>query len=1088
MQSQITSIGTFVGGLNTEQPQLADQIQYTTDELNCQLLPDGTRARRYGLTREENSTGLPMTYKEDEEISSMWIAKSAEYLNGLTDDQYLEFTLVCDFYDNQPGLATNAEADTYITDGANGIKKFAMGTDQNAWIVLKFFSNADPTAYASINFWNLLFKKPDETPIADPTGRELKIRIKRDPAIDWFEYEIFDEDGISYGSLNALAPVQNYKFLEYIREENTEGMLKNLLDQDVFGWHFKDIKIVLSDEESISPVADEEKESYNVKHTEPGEYTLNITTPGIYTVWMSGGGAKEAILKSSRKFSYGYIYRLIHGSGGGGIKFYGYFPEGEYTVKVGVSGADRSGKQDLPGHGYFRWYSGTETSIKGPTVDISAGGGSSRAFWAKEAREYVDYKGYVSKVGDVNISEAPVSFSVASRTTDGTFTPNSFLTNDIEGPGAINKSGFFRITKGIVLGNGIDEGEDATVVIDNGKINAYYWANYDKAGADCIVLQVGSSLKFFEATRPYDGELIAEIVSTESYIKDEKFGRYQFSSGEGYLLCVSEYSQPFYVTLDKEHNTATPTGITLQIRDLFGVEDFLLVDEQPATLTDKHKYNLLNQGWDETKINTYQSNRHVYPSNALIWWFGKDGNGDFSANLLTKQYFGTTPAPKGHYILEYFNQDRANVSGISGLEKIEKNRYCCSSEFFAGRFFYLTSSTVLFSQIVREDIRGIGKCYQEADPTSQTISDIIATDGGQIIFQDLGYGKKIKKFPLGLLVFGSKSVYAITSTASNAFNATQYLTQFVTNAGCIGGGSVVGAEDVVYYWSPQGIYQIVVDQISGTQAVAASVSSDTIQQWYNNLPNFSKENCIGAYDYTNRRIVWTYPTDENNLENRDGILVYYLDFKAFLPSKISKGGNLITVFETIIPTYLVPSISLFAGDDEVGADNNDVIVKDFGQEYGRNFSVCYLGYIESYDKLFFCDFYSRDFIDWQTNSYKSYAVSYPITFGSTWQKQYTPTLQCYYLRTEEDIMRNGQYLAPSSCYLSARWRWGETEDSDRWDLKQESYIHIPRFMEFKYVNGKIRVRGSGPAVQYKIESNEDSDFKLSGMNMLIRTV
>jgi hypothetical protein len=331
-------------------------------------------------------------------------------------------------------------------------------------------------------------------------------------------------------------------------------------------------------------------------------------------------------------------------------------------------------------------------------------------------------------------------------------------------------------------------------------------------------------------------------------------------------------------------------------------------------------------------------------------------------------------------------------------------------------------------------------------------------------------------------------VYAVTSSSTNTFNATQYLTQFVTNAGCFSGGSVVEAEDVVYYWSPQGIYQITVDTISGTQAIASSLSASTIQQWYNNLPNFSKENCKGAYDYTNRRIVWMYPTDENDLDNRDGILVYYVDFKAFLPAKISEGGRAITVFETVLPTFIIPSIGLYAGDQDIVAGTNDVIVKDFGEEYGRNFSVCYVGYIKEYDRLFFCDFSSREFTDWNTSFYNSFAVSYPITFGSTWQKQYTPVLQCYYLRTEEDELTNGTYLAPSSCYLSARWKWGETQASDRWDLVQESYIHIPRFMEFKYVNGKIRVRGSGPAVQYKIESKDDNDFKLSGMNMLIRTV
>lgn len=893
MQTQITNIGAFVGGLNTEMPQLADQIQYTTDELNCQLLPDGTRARRYGFNMEESATGI-----------------AASYIVG--------------------------------------------------------------------------------------------------------------------------------------EGESSEGYLVEYADD--------------------TPMTKEINKSNGQK-----TYTVILPETAVYTITMCGAGSYDG----------DDLGTAVNGAAGSGITFSALLEAGEYTVKVGYDYTfqykNTSGA--FVGASYSFKQGGATSFSRSGVINVEAGG----ATGAKIKRRFHNQWTVTSKAhsGTIKITEQPTVFAVVARTTDNQEEyKNSFLTGDTTGFGAINKNGYFKITKG--------SSTDDTEVINNGHTEAYYWANYDKEGKDCIVLQQGSLLRFFKAERPYDSEQITSI-DTSTQIKDQNnFSKYSFSSGEGFLLVTSEYAEPFYITLSNA-GTAALVPITLQIRDLEGLSDGLHVEDEPTELSDRHKYNLLNQGWETTKINSYYSSQHKYPSNAMIWWYGKDSNGDFNVSTLTKQYFGTTPAPRGHYILDYFDQDRATASGISGLDKVTKNKYCVSSEFFAGRFFYLASSTVLFSQIIREDIRGISKCYQEADPTSQTISDLIATDGGIIRFQDLGYGKRIKKFPLGLLVFGSKSVYAITSTTSNAFNATQYLTQFVTNAGCISGESVVGAEDVLYYWSPQGIYQIVVDNISGTQAIASSLSSNTIQQWYNNLPNFSKENCTGAYDYTNRRIVWLYPTDENNIDNKDGVLVYYVDFKAFMPSKISEGGKVITVFETVLPTFIVPSINLYADDQEVVAGTTDVIVKDFGEEYGRNFSVCYVGYIKEYDKLFFCDFSSREFTDWQTHLYKSYAVSYPITFGSTWQRKYTPTLQCYFVRTEEDELTDGTYLAPSSCYLRARWKWGETEDSHRWDLTQEAYIRIPRFMEFRYVNGKIRVKGDGPSVQYMIESKDDNDFKISGMNMLIRT-
>lgn len=71
-------------------------------------------------------------------------------------------------------------------------------------------------------------------------------------------------------------------------------------------------------------------------------------------------------------------------------------------------------------------------------------------------------------------------------------------------------------------------------------------------------------------------------------------------------------------------------------------------------------YNLYNQGWYDTQIGTYKTaNSSKYPTNTEQWWRGKDTNDAFSATVLAKIDFGTAPAPKGRFILEAFNEDRA---------------------------------------------------------------------------------------------------------------------------------------------------------------------------------------------------------------------------------------------------------------------------------------------------------------------------------------------------------------------------------------------------------------------------------------------
>ena len=1110
MQTQVTSIGTFVGGLNTEQPQLADQVQYTVDELNCQLLPDGTRARRYGITREDSSIGIPMAYSTKD-----WKETSAEYTKEISenDDTNVD-TFSFDVHIEQIGTA--GDPVTIIQDGE----------DSDRYI---YFSSV--SSGGAIDYRMCMYVDGQTNPILSPlmftsntqdphTDYRIKFFIWPSDTTKIMCAVFYLEDGEeTFSSYASTATASLFEFDNYVNilqgPFTTTGGTEFTIDN---------VKFTKDGDTILAPSDTSGSDSFFVQYNDPGEYELNITEAGMYTIWMAAGGAEEG---------HQACYDLI-GSGGGSLKAYIALEEGSYTIKVGYKGGSSHVEESqipylntplniyasavtsnylyigryIPGGAnrpILTITPGSETSFyKAGYVDIVCKGGKSQAFSGPSAGTFdvygMTFQGSYTEAwspnevfndlrGVINLNKVPSQFAIKERTIDNaSHSTKSLFTDNTEGPGAINKNGCFKIMKGQIADDWGEE--DSDIVVINGKeTNAYYWSNFDKKGTDCIVLQQGSLLRFYKAKRPYDSELIAELDTTSQIISSD-FTKYSFSSGEGFLLVVSEYVEPFYVTLSEEPaGNAVLYPINIQVRDLTGVNDSLAVDEQPTTLSDKHKYNLLNQGWDETKINTYHTSQTKYPSNSLIWWFGKNTSGDFDVTTLTKVYFGSTPAPKGHYVLDYFYQDRTTASGVQDIDTIVKDRYVCDVAFFAGRFFYLTSSTVLFSQIIKEDIRNIGKCYQDADPTSQTVSDIVATDGGEIIFQELGYGKAIKKFPLGLIVFGDKSVYSIQSTAGNTFTATQYQTQFVTHAGIAGGKSVVNAEDVLFYWSPQGIYQITVDQISGTQAIANSVSANTIQQWYNNLPEFSKENCVGAYDYANRRIVWVYPTDKDNLETHDGVLVYYLDFQAFIPSKISTtGGKLLTVFETTIPSYIIPSIELYAGEDEIGAGSDDVIVKDFGEEYGRNFSVCYLGYITSYDRLFFCDFSSREFIDFNTGFYNSYMLSYPITFGSTFNKKYMPEIQCYFLRTEEDELTNGSYLAPSSCYVRARWKWGENSDSHKWDITQEGYIRIPRFMNFRYVNGKIRIKGSGPAMQLMMESKDDNDFKLSGINMVIRAV
>jgi len=129
----------------------------------------------------------------------------------------------------------------------------------------------------------------------------------------------------------------------------------------------------------------------------------------------------------------------------------------------------------------------------------------------------------------------------------------------------------------------------------------------------------------------------------------------------GRLVVVNGSKFIFSLVYDNIGDVVILEKQIINIRDLFGVDDALAVDERPSILTQAHSYNLQNQGWDNARITEFFASQGVYPSNADIWFLGKDGTDTFDPDQLVKQFFGSTPAPKGHNIIDAFNRGSGRV-------------------------------------------------------------------------------------------------------------------------------------------------------------------------------------------------------------------------------------------------------------------------------------------------------------------------------------------------------------------------------------------------------------------------------------------
>ena len=755
------------------------------------------------------------------------------------------------------------------------------------------------------------------------------------------------------------------------------------------------------------------------------------------------------------------------------------------------------------------------------------------------------------------------------------------------------------------------EGNDSNVS------SIYYWENVGKKNFDYIVVQKGTDLHFFiNAPDTTSLQKIDKVLDMSMYAVSYDIGRLRFASVAGDLIVVGQWIDPIKISWDFSKSVFNVIKVNIKWRDLVGIDDGLRIDQMPAELTPEHKYNLFNQGWDKLvydkdnkstpALDKFKSEIGLYPSNNMMHFLDKRGDttSDYDAFEIMKHYYGNTPAPKGHYILDYFTKSRATASGIvigeekelayktifywaknehwrkrcadnydivsmkvtgaggfypheflanpekpfkniplpftghltniafeirdftklDGSNHVTSNKECfrtfeyfsdvpwytgpikvtvmgvdenneeheiISEEYvanqnayigdvfakdsfslgvgvnykkyyvrlemlgidpdkrlkisadwnifvtaisdsatiestdvvegrikdvvcFSGRYFYLVDDTVLFSQVLTETGQGYDKCYQEADPTSEEINDVVDTDGGYVKFPSMGYGKALKTFNRGVLIFGDSSVYGLISPAEQIFTATSYDIVELSRAGLIGPESVVSTSDRVFYWSPLGIFQIGINEQTGNTIVAQSISINTIQELYNNIPTFSKENCKGVYDYVNNRIYWYYPTDENHVEKLSGCLVLDLTYNAFMQFKIGEPSSsipsIVATCNTPNAFEIKPTMYVRSEGYRVVAGDSPVIAAEEKADFKRWTAIKHL--VDTGDGRFsFGDYNSREFKDFDTHSYESYMVSRPIMFASfsafgnaiqdTSSDKQVPILQTLFKRTEQ---------------------------------------------------------------------------------------
>ena len=639
-------------------------------------------------------------------------------------------------------------------------------------------------------------------------------------------------------------------------------------------------------------------------------------------------------------------------------------------------------------------------------------------------------------------------------------------------------------------------------ISDTTTINTDRWVNVGgQAGLEFLIVQAGATLYFYsKASLPYSSHEEAATISLGTYEVSGGVGaanaHCQFTSINGALVVSSPAINTIYVERNNFTGALTVTKINFKTRDFdwIGVKSEYTANSATATI--QRQYDTYNTGWSLALKTTYGS----WPALTHSWFSGKNSSGDFTAGAWDKIYAGTTLIGNGRYILDFFNKDRNTASGLTGIPTETETSRFKTVTTHAGRVFYAglesakNTGVILFSKTI-ESLKELGDCYQQNDPTSEEISDLLDTDGGLIRIPDAVNIKKLYPRGADLFVFAENGVWKI-SGVDGIFRATDYSISFITSIGLHSPDSFVEAEGLPFWWSLSGIHTLNIDQSLGIEQ-EQSLSITTVQTFFDNISANARAKLTSTYDKRNKKIYWAYPNDgETKTTKFSNFLVLDITLKAFYPWKIADDG------------YDIVGVAFYVGfgSDELaldvvqGLDNVVQGVDDIISTQLANFStgdpaIVLLVRQIATNKVTMGGFTNSNFYDWVSQDYSSYAVTGFEFFGDAMLDKTAPYIEVI-SRVTETGWSGSEALGytlqrPSGILVSPYWDFSKlpsTAPQQAYRLPVMPVVNpadltdtgIPETM----IRTRLKLRGKGKSLRLKFESESGKDFILLGYGLI----
>ena len=642
------------------------------------------------------------------------------------------------------------------------------------------------------------------------------------------------------------------------------------------------------------------------------------------------------------------------------------------------------------------------------------------------------------------------------------------------------------------------------------------WVNVGgNADLEFLVLQKGAILYFYnKGALPYSNQVESNSVNLASYQQSGSAGadtaKCQFTSIKGTLVVSSP--QINTIAIQYSSGTFTVTQVSFEIRDFEYQGNTSEYYTEKSSPSQNRKYDTQNAGWVGTKgsaaLSTWSAaNSSKHPPLTHPWYAGKDSDGDFSATEWDRIYGGTTLTGNGHYILDFFTKDRATASGLSGLTKptdTEASRFRCA-ESFSGRVFYAgidsaeNAGTILFSKVV-ETVDDLGICHQQNDPTAEYLSDLYATDGGELRIPDAVKIQRLYAYQNSLFVFAENGVWQI-SGVDGVFRATEFSVNRVTRVGILQPQTFVEAEGVPFWWSRFGIHTLTTDPVSG-QGTEQNLTIPTVQTFWDAIDADAKLKVTAVYDAINKRIYWGYPDkDETVASKLNNFLILDVPLQAFYPWKISDqtSNTDCVVGLAFYSGYGASEVALDVtsnngADDVVTSNGNDVVSTQISNTNTGDAAIVLICREGSNNKITFGAFTAIDFLDWTNTNYSSFAETGYDFIGDLVTKKNAPYIVTYCRVTETGFTGNEndgyEAIRPSGLKVSAAWDFSESFGTSQqvYRLKFPVFPNNSNLSDFNYpddvITSRVKIRGHGRSMRIKYESEQGKDFLLLGWGLV----